>query len=71
MLSCVETRTPGETDVLLHDLFGSGCGRFLRDLSSDVGEGEKEGWVTQLRAHGHSFYPGSIHREMDRYVLHV
>ena len=69
-MSRVDTRTPGVTDVHLPDLFGSGAGEtpalsLLEVVVGKVGEGvDEQGKDT-------GFYPGSGHREMDPYILHV
>ena len=66
-MSRVETRTPGVTDVQLPDLFGSGVGAILAVSRMDTpGVG-----VSTILRRTRGFYPGSGHREMDPYVLHV
>ena len=66
-MSRVETRTPGVTDVQLPDLFGNGVGAILAVSRMNA---PKTGVSTILRR-TRSFYPGSGHRKMDPYVLHV
>ena len=66
-MSRVETRTPGLTDVQLPDLFGSGVGAILAVSQTDT---PAMGVSTVLNK-TQRFYPGSGHREMDPYVLHV
>ena len=69
-MSRVNTRTPGVTDVQLPDLFSSGAGGLLFWPSLGVVVENGEGRVDEQH-NDTDFYPGSGHREMKPYVLHV
>ena len=69
-MSRVETRTPGVTDVRLPDLFGSGAGETPALTLTRRGGGRRDKEVEEQH-NDTDFYPGSGHRQMKSYVLHV
>ena len=69
-MSRVETRTPGVTDIQLPYLFGNGAGGLLLWPLLRVVVEEGEGRVDEQH-NDTDFYPGSGHREMKPYILHV